>query len=352
MFQIFKQWWMPLAFVIATQISVVRADTIRVVGPDGQIKSSPTFSEPVRAQSLNQASEPSRFYGPTNGNETLWSIASRLRPDNSVSVQQTLLAIYRLNPQAFENQNIHSLEPSSYLRVPSLEQARASSTQQAIRIMDSHQAKLNAPSSQPVAPTKPEVVKPATPKPAPVVKPETVEPKVTAETKPAAPSKPMMSPQENEVNQLEKQLEMSESELLSLEEKNHQLRLMLSNVQSEVEVLKTELSDEDRIRNEVEKLLEEERQKNAEMEKMAPSTMDQLLSNGWLVAALAIIPGLLIGLIIVLLLGRKSKQDDPQQAAQETNNLPEQNNVVPMQLDEEMADLDTELSLDDELVRC
>ncbi|MDK9764783.1 ATPase, partial [Vibrio sp. D420a] len=349
MFQIFKQWWMPLAFVIATQISVVRADTIRVVGPDGQIKSSPTFSEPVRAQSLNQASEPSRFYGPTNGNETLWSIASRLRPDNSVSVQQTLLAIYRLNPQAFENQNIHSLVPSSYLRVPSLEQARASSTQQAIRIMDSHQAKLNVPSSQPVAPTKPEVVKPATPKPAPVVKPETVEPKVTAETKPAAPSKPMMSPQENEVNQLEKQLEMSESELLSLEEKNHQLRLMLSNVQSEVEVLKTELSDEDRIRNEVEKLLEEERQKNAEMEKMAPSTMDQLLSNGWLVAALAIIPGLLIGLIIVLLLGRKSKQDEPQQAAQETNNLPEQNNVVPMPLDEEMADLDTELSLDDEL---
>ncbi|MEF1231462.1 hypothetical protein QTO02_29025, partial [Vibrio fortis] len=66
-------------------------------------------------------------------------------------------------------------------------------------------------------------------------------------------------------------------------------------------------------------------------------------------AALAIIPGLLIGLIIVLLLGRKSKQDEPQQAAQETNNLPEQNNVVPMPLDEEMADLDTELSLDDEL---
>ncbi|MEZ9056905.1 FimV/HubP family polar landmark protein [Vibrio pelagius] len=349
MFQIFKQWWMPLAFIIATQISVVRADTIRVVGPDGQIKSSPTFSEPVRAQSLNQASEPSRFYGPTNGNETLWSIASRLRPDNSVSVQQTLLAIYRLNPQAFENQNIHSLVPSSYLRVPSLEQARASSTQQAIRIMDSHQAKLNAPSSQPVAPTKPEVTRPEAAKPDPVVKPETVEPKLELETKPAAPSKPLTSPQEDEVNQLEKQLEMSESELLSLEEKNHQLRLMLSNVQSEVELLKNELSDEDRIRNEVEKLLEEERQKNADIEKMAPSTLDQLLSNGWLVAALAIIPGLLIGLFIIMLLGRKSKQDEPQQAEQETNNLPEQNNVVPMPLDEEMADLDTELSLDDEL---
>ncbi|MGB1239525.1 MAG: anhydro-N-acetylmuramic acid kinase, partial [Pseudomonadales bacterium] len=40
------------------------------------------------------------------------------------------------------------------------------------------------------------------------------------------------------------------------------------NVQSEVDELKTELSDEDRIRSEVEKLLAEEKRKNAEIEKM------------------------------------------------------------------------------------
>ena len=45
MFQIFKPWLMPFAFIIATQISVVRADSIRVVGPNGQIQSAPTFSE-------------------------------------------------------------------------------------------------------------------------------------------------------------------------------------------------------------------------------------------------------------------------------------------------------------------
>ena len=249
MFQIFKQWLIPFAVIIATQISVVRADSIRVVGPNGQIQSAPTFSEPLQRAQSNSA-EPSRFYGPTRGNETLWSIASKLRPDNSVSVQQTLLAIYRLNPQAFENQNIHSLLPASHLRVPSLEQARASSTQQAINIMNSHLAKLDEPAAKPKAAqasnqsnvgSKNSV--PA--KPAPAV--ETAKKLVSG-----APSSSV-----KEMNKLEKQLELSESELLSLEEKNHQLRLMLSDVQSEVDVLKTELSDEDRIRSEVEKLLAE-----------------------------------------------------------------------------------------------
>lgn len=123
---------------------------------------------------------------------------------------------------------------------------------------------------------------------------------------------------------------------------------MLSNVQSEVDELKTELSDEDRIRSEVEKLLDEERRKNAEIEKMAPSAMDELLSNGWLVAALAIIPGLLIGLIVVMLLGRRSKNDEQQQTTQEQPLQPEPSTVAPITLGDEMDDLN-ELSLDDDL---
>ncbi|MCG9639161.1 ATPase [Vibrio sp. Isolate34] len=346
MFQIFKQWLMPFSVIIATQISVVRADSIRVVGPDGQIQSAPTFSEPLSRAQSNSA-EPSRFYGPTRGSETLWSIASRLRPDNSVSVQQTLLAIYRLNPQAFENQNIHSLLPASNLRVPSLEQARASSTQQAINIMNSHLAKLDDPTTKPAA-SKPKAVQASNQ--SDTGSKNTTSAKQASSTEVAnKPASLVPSSPAKEMNKLEKQLELSETELLSLEEKNHQLRLMLSNVQSEVDVLKTELSDEDRIRSEVEKLLAEERRKNAEIEKMAPSAMDQLLSNGWLVAALAIIPGLLLGLIIVVLLGRRSKNDDQQQTTQDQPIQPEASSVAPITLGDEIDDLDNELSLDDEL---
>jgi pilus assembly protein FimV len=39
----------------------------------------------------------------------LWEIALRVRPDSSVSVQQTMLALQRLNPGAFINNNINQV---------------------------------------------------------------------------------------------------------------------------------------------------------------------------------------------------------------------------------------------------
>src|SRR5680860_464162 len=45
------------------------------------------------AQSLASGS----VYGPTTSSDTLWSIATRMRPNNSVSVQQVMLAIQDLN---------------------------------------------------------------------------------------------------------------------------------------------------------------------------------------------------------------------------------------------------------------
>lgn len=83
------------------------------------MQTSPSYAEEVERAlpAPPENNQPSRFYGPTNKNETLWSIASQLRPSRNVSVQQTLLAIYRINPQAFDNQNIHELIPGSRLRV-------------------------------------------------------------------------------------------------------------------------------------------------------------------------------------------------------------------------------------------
>ena len=68
------------------------------------------------------------MYGPTKASETLWSIASRVRPSNRVSVQQTIGALYRLNPSAFELDNLHGLKPGSRLRLPTLSQVRAENT--------------------------------------------------------------------------------------------------------------------------------------------------------------------------------------------------------------------------------
>ncbi|WP_313906816.1 FimV/HubP family polar landmark protein [Vibrio cholerae] len=254
-------------------------------------------------------------------------------------MQQTLLAIYQLNPQAFENQNIHTLIPGSTLRVPSLAQISRNSTQDAVNIMASHQAKLN---QTPVTPVRPV----AQPRPAPVVTPKV---EAVAQTRPQVA--PTTAPQEKAPTELKPTVKPSQStnvDVMALEEKNHTLRLMLSQVQSEVSSLKQELGDENRIRSEVERLLEEERRKAEEASRLAPSTLDNLLSNGWLVALLALIPGLLIAIVVLLLLNRRSsaQQENPTQ----NNITSEMPTAAPVTLGpEQTEDIGDDLLLDDDL---
>ncbi|EEX42285.1 FimV/HubP family polar landmark protein [Vibrio furnissii] len=336
--QFFKRLLLPLAVAAVSQTSIVHAEGIRLIGPGGEVQSSPQFSsEVVRNTPTPSAnSEPSTFFGPTTEQDTLWSIATRLKPSANVSVQQTLLAIYRLNPQAFENQNIHSLMPGSTLRVPSLAQVSRVSTQEAVNVMAAHQARLNqTPVTTPSQPAKPQ----------PVVEVKKPAPSVVEE---AAPPAPVVAPVQADVAKVEKQLTASDTELDALEEKNHRLRLMVAQMQSEVDNLKHELGDENRIRSEVEKLLQEERVKREEAAKMAPA--DDWLSNGWMVGLLALIPGLLIGALVLMLLNRRSKASDAQQAESQTQTATPETTVAPITVGEpEIDGLDDELLLDDDL---
>lgn len=111
----------------------VSAYQMEVVGPDGtpsaaQGRTAITQPAPVRSSTSGHTASRGRVYGPTKASETLWSIASRVRPSNRVSVQQTIGALYRLNPSAFELDNLHGLKPGSRLRLPTLSQVRAENT--------------------------------------------------------------------------------------------------------------------------------------------------------------------------------------------------------------------------------
>ena len=356
--QNYKRLLAALVLMSATQTSsAVQAEGIRLVGPSGEVQASPSYAEEIERAlpAPPKNDQPSRFFGPTGQNETLWSIASELRPSRNVSVQQTLLAIYRINPQAFDKQNIHELNPGSRLRVPSLEQVQSATTEQAVAIMKAHEARLPQPKPKPAQPVKPKVEqpKPVTEVAKPEPKPETVKPELpkTQPIKVVEPTTPVpavtTSPEgQKQISALKDKLQGSHSELESLEEKNHRLRLMLSEVQSEVETLKTSLNDEERIRSEVEKLLAEERRRVAEQQRMQPSTMDKILSNGWLVGLAALIPGALIALLVVMLLGRRSKVKEEEAATQEQQNVDSLAAPIGLVAADE---LDKELSLDDDL---
>ena len=92
----------------------VAAPTRPAAQNDGRVQRS-TVESGTRVQLAPSAAErPQRAitvdeYGMPNRNDTLWSIASRTRPSQQVSIQQNMLAIQRLNPQAFISDNINLL---------------------------------------------------------------------------------------------------------------------------------------------------------------------------------------------------------------------------------------------------
>lgn len=64
--------------------------------------------------------------------DTLWQIALQVRPDRSHSVHQTMLAIQRLNPDAFIDGNINLLRKGQVLRIPSSDEIQALSQREAV----------------------------------------------------------------------------------------------------------------------------------------------------------------------------------------------------------------------------
>ncbi|MBV1874208.1 MAG: peptigoglycan-binding protein LysM, partial [Gammaproteobacteria bacterium] len=71
-------------------------------------------------------------YGPVGPADSLWKIAEKVRSTKSVSIQQTMLALQRENPDAFINNNINLLKQGKVLRVPDLTDIRSGNHQSAV----------------------------------------------------------------------------------------------------------------------------------------------------------------------------------------------------------------------------
>ncbi len=64
--------------------------------------------------------------------DTLWGVATAVRPDSDVSMEQTMLGLLEANPNAFYDQNINNLKAGYVLRVPSREEMTAVSQKEAL----------------------------------------------------------------------------------------------------------------------------------------------------------------------------------------------------------------------------
>ncbi|MGE0082344.1 MAG: FimV family protein, partial [Thiohalomonadaceae bacterium] len=128
-----------------------------------------------------------RTYGPVRDNETLWSIANKLRPDGSVTVPQVMMALLKGNPEAFEDNNVNRLKAGTVLRLdPALlkgmsraQAAREVALQdrawQDFKQQAAAEAKGRAPSGEAAVPRSAAAVKAEEPR-LKLVAPETAEP--------------------------------------------------------------------------------------------------------------------------------------------------------------------------------
>jgi len=142
------------AYARLTSSSPVRAAYLEIVldtrWPSGRVLTQhtilldpPVFAENEQAAIPNVAanSEPAAdsiasavtpVTVSTDRSSTLYSIAMAARPNQGVTVQQTMLAIQRLNPRSFGGGNINRLYAGEILRLPTAEQISALSAAEAL----------------------------------------------------------------------------------------------------------------------------------------------------------------------------------------------------------------------------
>ena len=85
-----------------------------------QAAAEPAPIDVAAAPEPEETAEPTTIT--TSASDTLTSIAEQVRPDSSVSLQQTMMALQELNPDAFIGGNINRLRSGQVLRVPSREE--------------------------------------------------------------------------------------------------------------------------------------------------------------------------------------------------------------------------------------
>ncbi|WP_175402002.1 FimV/HubP family polar landmark protein [Veronia pacifica] len=333
---------------------------IRIIGPNNE-----SFSGSARNTQPTRSANPDRplVNVPADGSTTLWAIATRYRPDNSVTIYQTLGAIFRLNPTAFENENIHSLIPGSVLRMPSDSEIRREQTESVVLRLNADEARkaaerqaLRSPVSNPtpaVTPAQPEPsttprtqnVRSSVTPPKPVASPSSSNQTATAPTPNTQPETPAANdapgnedkntssevskvttdaatepeaeikastttPPKPDLSSLKNQIDTNDVEVGRLLESNHILKVRLAEVQGELSALKEKLTYDEELTTEIESFLATQRKLREAAEAEAKEdTWEWLANNPAVLIAMGVLPALVIIAIFAVILYRRSRKE-------------------------------------------
>ena len=180
--------------------------------------------------------------------DTLWSIARANLPAGDVSMNQMMVAIVELNPQAFRNGNIHQMLRGSRLELPdaaqaqAIDRARAAATVQAQNRAFNRRLAGDVPVVSDAARGADEATDtPSTPDPAPSADAATAarepEPEARLELVPSTEESTGSGLEEDgaEVDRLRQQLARTEEELFAARLESEEFRSRLSDLEAMVE---------------------------------------------------------------------------------------------------------------------
>ncbi len=130
--------------VVTPGVSISSRPTSTTQAPVAQTQSDTMSQAPATSQtswipapvvqqqgSINQ---PAGSYKIKTG-DTAWSLADAMRPDQSITVPQMMVAMLRANPESFINENINGLKRGYILRVPDYDQIATISQADALALV-------------------------------------------------------------------------------------------------------------------------------------------------------------------------------------------------------------------------
>ncbi|MFC3094932.1 FimV/HubP family polar landmark protein [Alteromonas sediminis] len=247
-------------------------------------------------------------YGPITSSDTLWRIAERYRQNNTLSIYQVMVAIYELNPDAFEKQNLNLMVDGAMLQLPSERFIARIDAEKAKKRAEQDDNNWERAQQQPGDPK--ENLKP----PSPLVNQEDL-----AITKTALEDKlnTLDASQAAQFELLREQFALSIDSVETLLQDNQKLYERIDKVNTDLDALRskvesdvqTQMQEQSGQINEILSLMRQEQQQREEKE--AASIMTLLSSPTALIAISALLTVSLIGGIGAWLLKRNpSKAQD------------------------------------------
>ncbi|MGY3942942.1 FimV/HubP family polar landmark protein [Aeromonas tecta] len=329
---------------------------VELKGPDGSpppaVQPQPQ-AQPVapvvlpKAQPIvRQVASAQGSYGPVRPTDTLWSLASKHRPSNRVTVYQTMVAIYDKNPRSFADGNINHILVGSHIQLPSAAEASRITDAQARQRFNSDNASWKGLSPKYLASKHPQPAKPveskpaavpakapvakAAPIPAPAPKAEALQvaaevkaPTKAAEPQVAAPSAasgtapaplpadlatPVSTLVGKPSTEMALALEDANAQLGQVTEMNHRLKLRLQSLTEEVETLKAQLQDQTALQKEVAELKAQPVPPVVAPEPKQNWLME-LLSSPLNLAMIILLPVLLVLALVTLWLRARARRE-------------------------------------------